>query len=94
MPTGLYLGLYVNFLPDYNEGSENQNKINNQDSQDSEPITVPRVPVKEDMFLSFQPPTEADVRNLIKKKSPNKQCSSDPIPTWLLKECLILCFPY
>ena len=68
MPTGLYLGLYVNFLPDYNEGSENQNKINNQDSQDSEPITVPRVPVKEeDMFLSFQPLTEAGVMNLIKK---------------------------
>ena len=39
------------------------------------------------MFLSFQPLTEDDVRKLI-KQSPNKQCSSDPIPTWLLKECL------
>ena len=58
------------------------------DSQDPEPITIPRVPVKEeDMFLSFQPLTEDDVRKLI-KQSPNKQCSSDPIPTWLLKECL------
>ena len=39
------------------------------------------------MFLSFQPLTEDDVRKLI-KQSPNKQCSRDPIPTWLLKECL------
>ena len=58
------------------------------DSQDPEPITIPRVPVKEeDMFLSFQPLTKDDVRKLI-KQSPNKQCSSDPIPTWLSKECL------
>ena len=58
------------------------------DSQDPEPITIPRVPViEEDMLLSFQPLTEDDVRKLI-KQSPNKQCSSDPIPTWLLKECL------
>ena len=57
-------------------------------SQDPEPITIPRVPVKEeDMLLSFQPLTEDDVRKLI-KQSQNKQCSSDPIPTWLLKECL------
>ena len=58
------------------------------DSQDPEPITIPREPVKEeDMFLSFQPLTEDDVRKLI-KQSPNKQCSSNPIPIWLLKECL------
>ena len=48
------------------------------DSQDPEPITIPREPVKEeDMFLSFQSLTEDDVRKLI-KQSPNKQCSSDP----------------
>ena len=58
------------------------------DSQDPETIAIPRVPVKEeDMFLSFQTLTEDDVRKLI-KPSPNKQCSSDPIPTWLLDECL------
>ena len=57
------------------------------DSQDPEPITISRVPVKEDMFLSLQPLKEEDVRKLI-KQSPNKQCNSDPIPTWLLKECL------
>ena len=57
------------------------------DSHDPKPITILRMPVKEDIFLSFQPLSEDDVRKLI-KKSPNKQCSSDPIPTWLLKECL------
>ena len=57
------------------------------DSQDPEPITIPRVSVKEDMLFSFQHLTEDGVRKLI-KQSPNKQCSSDPIPTWLLKECL------
>ena len=57
------------------------------DSQDPEPITIPMVPVKEDVFLSFQPLTEDDVRKLI-KQWPHKQCSSDPIPTWPLKECL------
>ena len=58
------------------------------DSQNPEPITIPRVSVKEeDMFLSFQPLSEDDVRKLIKQLS-NKQCSSDPIPTWLLKEWL------
>ena len=58
------------------------------DSQDPEPISIPMVPVKEeDMFLSFQPLSEDDVRKLI-KQSPDKQYSSDPIPTWLLKECI------
>ena len=58
------------------------------DTQDPEPITIPMVPVKEeDTFLSFHPLTEDDVRKLI-KQSPNKQCSSDPIPIWRLKECL------
>ena len=58
------------------------------DSQDPEAITIPRVPVKEeDMFLSIQPLTEDNARKLL-KQSRNKQCSSDPIPTWLQKECL------
>ena len=30
---------------------------------------------------------EAEVRKLI-KRAPNKQCASDPIPTWLLKKCI------
>lgn len=36
---------------------------------------------------SWQPVTEAEIRRLI-KQSPTKHCSLDPLPTWLLKECL------
>ena len=58
------------------------------DSQAPEPITIPRVPVKEeDMILSLLPLTGEDVRKLI-KQSPHRQSSSDSIPTWLWKECL------
>ena len=58
------------------------------DGQDPEPITIPRVPAREeDTLLPFQPLSEEDVRKLI-ERSPNKQCSSDPIWIWLLKECL------
>ena len=32
----------------------------------------------------FTPVTEADVTELL-KSLPDKQCSSDPMPTWLLK---------
>ena len=31
--------------------------------------------------------TEEEVREII-QKSPNKSCELDPLPTWLLKECL------
>ena len=64
------------------------------DSQDPKPITIPRVPVKEDIFLTFQPLSEDDVRKLI-NKSPNKQCSSDPIKkngSW--RYASIIFFPY
>ena len=54
------------------------------DNQDPEPITIPRVPMKEHLFLSYQPLSEDDVRKLI-TRSPNEQCSSDPIPTLVLK---------
>ena len=33
------------------------------------------------------PATEEEVKALI-QKSPNKSCEFDPLPTWLLKECL------
>ena len=49
------------------------------DSQDPEPITIPRGPVKEDyMCISFQLLSEDDVGKLI-NQSPNKQCSGDPL---------------
>ena len=31
--------------------------------------------------------TEAEIRNII-KLSPVKSCELDPLPTWLLKECI------
>jgi hypothetical protein len=36
---------------------------------------------------SFTPATEEDIFKLI-KNSPTKSCQLDPIPTWLLKECV------
>ena len=42
---------------------------------------------EEEKLHAFTALSEDDIRKLI-RKSPNKQCDSDPIPTWLLKECL------
>ena len=38
-------------------------------------------------FLEFTPVTKVEIRKLI-LKSQSKSCELDPIPTWLLKECL------
>jgi hypothetical protein len=38
-------------------------------------------------LTSFKELEESEVRKLI-QKAPNKQCASDPIPTWLLKKCI------
>ena len=37
-------------------------------------------------LTAFRPVTESELIKLI-KESPNKSCASDPIPTWLFKEC-------
>ena len=53
-----------------------------------EPLILTREPIAEECQLhTFSMLSAEDVRKLI-KQSPNKQCESDPIPTWLLKECL------
>ena len=58
------------------------------DSQDVKPIILPSVHLcEEDQLNHFQLLSIDDVRKLI-KRSPNKQCESDPIPTWLLKICI------
>ena len=58
------------------------------EATDVEPLALPRAPInEEDKLHTFCPLSQEDVRKLI-KKSPNKHCDSDPIPTWLLKECL------
>ncbi len=40
------------------------------------------------VMSEFQTVSEEDVENVI-RKSPNKSCTLDQIPTWLLKDCLI-----
>ena len=53
---------------------------------DSEPIVQDEIPTQ-NMLLEFQPLSQEEVRKMI-KKAPNKHCDLDPMPTWLLKECL------
>ena len=40
-----------------------------------------------DLLVSLQPATEDEVHNII-KNSPSKHCDLDPMPTFLLKQCL------
>ena len=42
---------------------------------------------------NFERLSEDQVKKL-NMKSPNKQCASDPIPTWMLKECLDIILPF
>ena len=44
-------------------------------------------------FSVFDRLSEDQVKKLI-MESPNKQCASDPIPTWMLKECLDTILPF
>ena len=40
-----------------------------------------------DRLEEFVPATTEEVKHIV-LRSPNKSCEIDPIPTWLLKECL------
>ena len=51
--------------------------------------TAPSAPAN---FASFQPATVDEITRLI-NSSQNKQCDLDPIPTSLLKECLLILAP-
>lgn len=44
-------------------------------------------------FMEFTVPTIDEVKNLV-LASPNKQCPSDPIPTWLVKESIDILAPF
>ena len=48
---------------------------------------VEYLPACEHKLSSFSHATEDEIRKLI-MKSPSKSCQLDPIPTWLLKECI------
>ena len=39
------------------------------------------------MMDTFEPFTETDIRQLLNKSS-NAFCALDPMPTWLVKDCL------
>ena len=45
-----------------------------------------RPPATPPTFSVFTPASEPEVYKIL-SNCPNKQCDSDPIPTWLLKEC-------
>ena len=45
------------------------------------------------MFHAFRPVSPDDVAEAV-RKLPNKQCSTDPMPTWLLKDCVDDLAPY
>ena len=38
-------------------------------------------------LTTFMDATELEIRNII-KLSPDKSCELDPLPTWLLEECI------
>ena len=44
-------------------------------------------------LLSFTALSIADVAHLV-REAPMKQCSFDPVPTWLLKDCIHLLAPF
>ncbi len=44
------------------------------------------------VFSKFEPATEEEVKKLI-SDSANKSCSLDPMPTWLVKECMGILLP-
>ena len=50
------------------------------------------LPVAPPDFSVFKPTFESEVSKIL-FNSPNKQCDSDPIPTWLLKECASVIIP-
>ena len=43
-------------------------------------------------LTTFMDATEVEIRNII-KLSPAKSCEQDPLPTWLLKECIAKLVP-
>jgi len=44
-------------------------------------------------LVSFTPVSDADTAQLV-RQTPVKQCSLDPVPTWLLKDCIDLLAPF
>ena len=61
------------------------------------PTTHPHLPspsatVTPPVFYTFTPASESEIHKIL-SNCPNKQSDSDPIPTWLLKECASVLIP-
>ena len=52
----------------------------------------PSPPTSPPDFSTFRPASESEISKIL-LNCPNKQCDSDPIPTWLLKECSSVLIP-
>jgi len=52
----------------------------------------PSPPASPPVFSTFMPASESEVSKIL-LSCPNKQSESDPIPTWLLKECSSVLIP-
>jgi len=52
----------------------------------------PPPPATSPYFSTFRPATESKISEILSNR-PNKQSNSDPIPTWLLKECSSVLIP-
>jgi hypothetical protein len=65
-------------------------KINDQ--QASLQVPMEYLPKCANSLSTFRPATDLDIEKLI-KRSPAKSCHLDPIPTWLVKDCVDVLTP-
>ena len=56
------------------------------------PLSIPVLNHSVPMFSEFKPADQEEVRKII-SKSPNKSCSLDSLPTWLLKQNMDIMVP-
>ena len=61
-----------------------RSNISSQTKSNSDTLVMEN---SKERFLEFTPASEKEVAEII-SKSANKSCELDPIPTWLLKECI------
>jgi hypothetical protein len=61
-------------------------KIRTKLDKDNEPIPQDRISFKGKSLSSFRQMTEMEVKKILNKMS--KSCSLDPLPLWMVKECI------
>ena len=68
-------------------------RLNLQSARDDNVATLSEeIPTATAMMSEFEMVSEADVEKII-RNSATKSCDLDPLPTWLLKECLTSLLP-